>query len=83
MLETYTNFMTKYHDEIMDQNGQVKTYRKIEVSLWNTDESMDSTNFKHFEFSKLIGIDKYKTIRSEKAHALFMTQIIMKNQKKY
>ncbi|MGG0823782.1 hypothetical protein ABE099_12995 [Paenibacillus turicensis] len=43
---------------------------------------MDNTNFKHFEFSKLIGIDKYKTIRSEKAHALFMTQINNEKSKK-
>lgn len=78
-LDAYTLFMNKNHDKILDTNGQLKTYRKIEVSLWSTDENINSTNINYFKFSTLIDVGDYKINNNEKGKAIFMTQI--KNEK--
>lgn len=73
--EAYTLFMTEHHDKIMDTNEQVKTYRKIEVSLWSTDESMDRAAIKDAAFTTIIDAGDYNMNGNEKGKAVLMTQL--------
>lgn len=70
--EAYTLFMTEHHDKIMDTNEQVKTYRKIEVSLWSTDERMDRAAIKDSCVYNVMDATDYNMNGKEKSMAVFM-----------
>ncbi|WP_369124658.1 DUF4937 domain-containing protein [Paenibacillus thiaminolyticus] len=48
-MNAYTYFMNELHDQIMDTNKQKKSYEKIEVSLWETDETIHVNDIQALE----------------------------------
>lgn len=76
-LEAYTLFMTENHGKIMNTNEQLKTYQKIEVSLWNTNENINVTEINNLKFLTLIDVKNYKINDNDKP--IFLTPI--KNEK--
>ncbi|MCR8641282.1 YdbC family protein [Paenibacillus sp. N1-5-1-14] len=56
-MEDYKKFMADLHDRIMDSNEQGKSYEKIEVGLWTTEEVLSGDEVARFGFLALIDVE--------------------------
>lgn len=81
-IDAYTLFMNQNHDKIVDANGQVKTYKNIEVSLWSTNEIINSSAIEYFTFFALHDAGDYKNKKGNNDKTIFMTQIKNEELKK-
>lgn len=53
-MKDYIYFMSEIHDKILDANKQTKSYEKIEVSIWSTEEVLNSKEIINSEYLLLI-----------------------------
>lgn len=75
-LDAYNYFMTEIHDKIMNTNEQQKSYEKIEVSLWQSDEIFSSNDITSFKHSVLVEIVDYEADTNyDRDKIIFITDV--------